>query len=327
MYRCSIGLFGDRINFSSDCEAAFAMINAMRDFFFNDYFCVEGYDETNQYELMYINTDSPAKLVKNGNTFIYQDDWKQIGNTKQLLAIIYQIIELQREESDRFVLHASAVSTPEGTLVLAGEAGSGKTSLMLRLCRKNGYKMVSNDKVVVGARDNELYVERGSRYLNLRKSSVDIYNPDLGTCFKTNASSTWSNKVAIYPEHVGIEFETTQTPLLAILFLNILDNWKGAPEYYILPRKNGGKSKWSDLAGIYDAFSKTIRGVDQISVTAGNRINQDFYMPLIDTPISSWHRKRFINNLIDEEKLFVLRGNILDAENVIKGIMNSQKHI
>lgn len=323
MYKCSIRINGDAIKFSTDWEQAYSMLMTLEEFFYNDNFEVGEYDESLKYELRYVNTDSASELLIYDRLFIYQDSWSKIGQTKQLLSIIYQVAELERQENNRYMLHASAVSSPAGTVVLVGDAGAGKTSLMLKLCLQAKYKMVSNDKVVIGWKYDEPYVEKGSRFLNLRKSSIDIYHPELGKYFGTEDKDAWSNKIVIMPETVGITFEESQTPLAAVVFINILESWRGNPEFYNIPRKKNEKNKWSDLTQIYEAFSKTIRGLDQISITEGNKINENFYMPLIDTYLSSYNRKRNINQLIAEKKVFVLRGSIKDAQKEITNLINS----
>jgi hypothetical protein len=53
---------------------------------------------------------------------------------------------------DRFVVHAAAVKSPKGSIVLIGGTGGvGKTSLELELCGARGFKFVADDMCVVQA--------------------------------------------------------------------------------------------------------------------------------------------------------------------------------
>ncbi len=178
MYSCSVTVFRDGINFVTENIEAYTMIINLSDFFYNDNFKVEDVSEAYKYTLKFTNSEyiSEMNYIGDGN-YEYYDSWEKIKNTKQLLGVIYQLIEIVRQENCRFLLHASAVSTPYGGIVFMGDSGAGKSSLMLRLCESNDYKMISNDKVVLGLGDNEtFYIDVGSKIINLRKSSVDIYN-------------------------------------------------------------------------------------------------------------------------------------------------------
>ena len=318
MYKCSIIIYGDAINFVTCYQAAYEMLCTQNDFFYNDNFKICEYNKDYRYTLLYINKEGPSTLTKNkGSVFVYSDLWEKISGTKQLLSIIHQIINLEREEKNRFLLHASAVSTPEGAYVFVGNAGAGKTSILLRLCSNPRIKMISNDKVVIGLHNNELYVERGSRYLNLRKSSIDLFNPSMSKFFDTKTINSYTAKKVVLAETIGIRFVEKTTKLNKVFFTHILKDWIGPPEYYTIPRLINGKYKWSDVSMIYETFSQTIRGTNQISVYNGNRINENFYMPLLDTSKSSYNRKHFISKLINEELIVSASGKIEDIEQYV----------
>ena len=322
LYKCSVCIFGDRVNFSTDCKNAYDVIIGLKDYFYNDNFSIDDYDISLKYEIQYIDSAEQSELLVNDNIYMYIDTWKDIFHTKQLQSIIYQVVDVVRQESNRFLLHASAISTKYGAVVFVGDSGVGKTSLMLRLCLKNNFKMISNDRVVIGKKDDIIYVERGSKYLNLRKSSIDTYLPEISNVFGNQKVADWDNKKVFFPEDIGLLFETNRTNLYAIIGINIIDNWNGAPDFYILPAKIGERYKWSDIMYINDIFSKSIRGEEHVAVSKTNKINENFFMPLLDNKISSYNRKQFINYIIENEKIFRLRSDMEFAEKVILNVLN-----
>lgn len=321
-YGCSINIFGDGINFYTDCYNAYSQIIGLKHFFYVDYFKVDIIDNTLKYSLSFEDDDEEAgHIEKISPTFFqYIDSWDEICNTTQLRSVIYQIIELARQEKSRFLIHGSAVSTEEGSLVFLGDGGSGKSSTMLRMCQEHNAKMISNDKVVVGLEENTFIVEKGSRYINLRESSVRIFNSDLETVFdsvdsKTKAG-TWNNKRKFFPNELKIDFEEEITKLKAIVMIDINESWEGEPIFYSLPDPEK-KDSWLDTALFSKYFTGLIRGVEQVSFNRGNILHESFLMPLLDNNLTLKNRVRFINKVVEEKKVYILKARFKQGIDLI----------
>ena len=323
-YTCSIFIFGNGINFFTNCLEAFNHIQKLKEFFYISNFSVTEYDPRNKYTLEFKHNSShinPIFIQTTENYFLYTDSWEMINKTTQLMSIIYQIIELDRQENNKFLLHASGISTEKGSLVFLGGSGSGKSSIMLKLCMDYNYKMISNDKIVIGY-DKYCFVEKGSKYINLRRTSTKLFTPQLDYLFNSEIKGIrWDTKHICFPNDIGIGFEEGRTKLLALVKVDINYLWVGQMlfEKYIV-----GKIKNTDLSSVSESFSKLIRGVEQIPIQNGNKLQENIYIPLLDNESTTRNRNRFINNLISNEKLYRLRSNIDDAVQAIVELIEKE---
>jgi hypothetical protein len=86
-------------------------------------------------------------------------------------------------------LHASAVSTPVGTVALVGEAGSGKTALAAELVAR-GYPLVCDDVLTLSRDGGTVIGHPGPSFMNLPfdgPASAD----ELGTALAEFPGETW----------------------------------------------------------------------------------------------------------------------------------------
>ncbi|MFM0288757.1 phosphoenolpyruvate carboxykinase (ATP) [Paraburkholderia megapolitana] len=75
-----------------------------------------------------------------------------------LIELIRYTALLIEEAAGTVLLHASAVNTDNGTLLMLGEKHAGKTTTLLHLAFHQGCKLLSGDKVLLRERVGELWV-------------------------------------------------------------------------------------------------------------------------------------------------------------------------
>ena len=75
------------------------------------------------------------------------------------------MVEYQLSEKGIFLLHGAAVHNNEtnDSILIFGEKGMGKTSLVLDLCKKYNYSLVANDQVLIQLQNDEIHVLDGTK--------------------------------------------------------------------------------------------------------------------------------------------------------------------
>ncbi len=91
-------------------------------------------------------------------------------------------------------LHASAVDSPAGAVVIAGPSGAGKTTLALELMRR-GWPLLSDDVLALRAHGDTMHAHPGTPHMNLVDSPsgpAPSFSPDeLCDTLGTLSGETW----------------------------------------------------------------------------------------------------------------------------------------
>lgn len=128
----------------------------------------------------------------------------------------YWLMEQQRQEKSFFTMHSSALTINGKGILLLGQSGAGKTSLMIDLCKKYPSTVVSNDLTVVkhNTDSQKLLLVDGTKEIRLRLASVDKNFPALRHLFPENIASAWESKVVVSTEDIGLKSEEGHPELL-----------------------------------------------------------------------------------------------------------------
>lgn len=136
------------------------------------------------------------------------------------------LIEKQLAETGKATCHSACVERDGKAVLLLGEAGAGKTSVSVNLCKNYGYKLISNDQTVIGLENGRLMAFGGTKFLNLRLLSVKENMPYLLGLFDKTDVNEWTYKVKVLANEIGIEEQYEATEIDKILVLHCNNNYK-----------------------------------------------------------------------------------------------------
>jgi hypothetical protein len=230
----------------------------------------------------------------------------------------YWMMEAQRQVKSLFTLHSSALTIDNKGVLLFGHSGSGKTSVMLDLCRRFGGEVQSNDLTVIGHNilSDNIDIIEGTREIRLRFSSISKNFSDLVPLFsdRTNISS-WENKIIVTPEQLGLRSVLVPKNLVSIFEIH-LDSKEQDP---LLVKEETGKSIQYRL---YEDMSRIVRGS---AISIFNRNNNILgYMPSLDTEEMHDKRVECIDCMVKRRGIISVSGGSLnDISKTIYRIVSS----
>lgn len=94
-------------------------------------------------------------LIDSNNIYVLVDDLYKNSHV-ELSRYVREIITRVVEEDDFYIMHAAAVEKNGEVIVIAGDKGAGKTTMLLSLM-ENGYNIISNDRIFLGIREENLF--------------------------------------------------------------------------------------------------------------------------------------------------------------------------
>lgn len=109
------------------------------------------------------------KLVVAGK----EENFKSGISLYYILEYFYAFLTANRTQSLWF--HGAAVYSPKigKSILIIGDKGSGKTSLVYRLCKTNKMQLIANDIVRVSlSKSGKLYISTSTQFLTIRETAV-----------------------------------------------------------------------------------------------------------------------------------------------------------
>lgn len=67
----------------------------------------------------------------------------------------------------------------EHSMMFIGDPNAGKTTLAFNLMKENGYKLISNDNVLVSVEDGHLKTHLGTKKVQMRYGGIKLYFPEI----------------------------------------------------------------------------------------------------------------------------------------------------
>lgn len=240
-----------------------------------------------------INVLSPDKFLISGaldsDTFI-----------NRLPYIFYNLTERARQEKLNLVTaHAAAVSKNGKGILILGDKGSGKTSLLLALCLDQNYQMHGNDLVILGGKDN-LSIVSGSQQINIRLPIAIKLGLPIEDFTLNNQQVAYETKIPILPENIGIKPKRDPSPLSAVIRINLhSDN----PEFMV----RDVPSRETEALRLNENFSRYIRGITTPVELSETGIGG--YFPDLDNPTLTNFRNSLVNTIINHIPFFYVIGS------------------
>lgn len=215
--------------------------------------------------------------------------------------LVYAMTERVRQQELSIVtVHAAAVSKENHGLLILGDKGAGKTSLLLSLGIDCGYKIIGNDLVLLQD-GSPLTLFAGLPSIDIRDSIVDKFqklqdlkkpkNPELGP---------YERKTHVYPQDVEIMVETNPVPVCAVVRVNLHDSNPQTVCSAKIPTT-------TELLRLNENFSRYIRGLTTPVEIKDGKIQG--YYPSFDTKELCEMRNRMINQLLNGIPYYYVLGN------------------
>ncbi|TSC72609.1 MAG: hypothetical protein G01um101438_326 [Parcubacteria group bacterium Gr01-1014_38] len=216
------------------------------------------------------------------------------------------MLEPQLQKDSIFTSQGGGVSKNGRAVLLMGKRGAGKTSVTLELCRKYHWRLVGNDLILVGFRENAGYLFGGAKAFTLRFTTVKYYNADLQKLFPKNHPNEWTNKITLLAEGLGISAERGHPKLTNVFYLHLLND-KAAPLY--LRRIGSKKTAHMGRLYLYEELSSYIRGVSA-PVVYGPQFSLGDYLPSLDKPEYHQNRVKLIDWIMDDVGFYFISGSM-----------------
>ncbi|MDD2732080.1 MAG: hypothetical protein PHI53_02695 [Candidatus Pacebacteria bacterium] len=217
--------------------------------------------------------------------------------------LIYSLLELDRQEYNQTTAHLAACSKNGRAVILLGERGAGKTSILLMLCRDYGYKLIANDIALIGfnKQRGKSFIVDGTKIFGLRHTAAEKNHPDLLKLFPKTIKDSWTTKLFISPYEINVQIENKKVVVSSVFFCH-LDS--GIRKIF-LDRMSGS---WIKI-NLYENFSRYIRGSALIPFLDGKNYSNIGYIPNLDT--IEFHQKRInlINYLVNKLGITYISGS------------------
>lgn len=235
---------------------------------------------------------------------MYKEIDGSVFNALDILINSLMIREL--EKKGRYVLHSSSIYDyrTKNALVLWGDSGAGKTTIMLDLVENYDFGFISNGSVIIkNGRDNFQICGTYKRNIKLRASSLYQYNAfEFEKFFKSNSNF---EKKDILPKDLGIKEwkNSNQVNLVSCYFVKLCNapfNINTALNYRISMQ-------------LFKDISRHLKFSDLYLEINGKGV----YVPSIDNKRLYKNRISFINNYLKKCFKGHIHGNLPEVTNFL----------
>lgn len=272
------------------------------------------------YKIVFIPADYPRfeynaenkKLTVRGETEDFKDG--------QALAYLgFWLMEAQRQKDSKVTAHAAAMAKDGKGVLILGERGDGKTSTILALGRKYGYRLIANDLAIFGYDNSsrEVTLYDGTKIFGLRLSAVRGRFPELLHLFPDLTQRSWTTRAFVLPDQIGVKVENIPQ-ILTKAFMVHLDSTK---------TDRLSVYRMDDLwvrNYLYENFSRYLRAA---AIVAFGRKTKEFldYIPSLDDRDLHLKRVELINFLIKNVGILNVSGGNLDeiCETIVRKMEES----
>ena len=158
-------------------------------------------------DLINNNNNSMYILQGQDNTISFDVDSNFIfvtirGNKIRILDYIYMLLEMFANDlanTNKYLLHSSALKYDNNkSILLVGDANSGKSTLAYNLMSNYDMQLISNDHTLIGQENSVLTTFSGTKPLELRYGVIDKYFPTFRTLISgCTEEELWSKKIVI----------------------------------------------------------------------------------------------------------------------------------
>ncbi len=227
---------------------------------------------------------APLRLIKDGEVLLYA---------------IFPFIEAQRQNKGFFTMHGAAISLNGKGVLILGKEGSGKTTTVLRICKKNQALLLGNDLVIIGTKNNKTLITNGTKFFHLRYESIKRNLPELLHLFPKQNSNicSWIRKIILDPHDCGVRFSNEKIYLNTAFFVHVDETKK---DLYV-----GSADTLPNRLYLNENCSRYIRGTCLSLLTEKGYLG---YIPSFDSKTKFTKRKKVIDNLFRKYNIRFVSG-------------------
>lgn len=200
-----------------------------------------------------------------------------------------------------YFLQSSVVKyDDEHSIMLLGDPNAGKTTMAYNLMKNNGYKLISNDNVLISANDGILKTHCGTKKMQMRYGGIKLYFPEILPFVRIDEEDMdrdeWDIKIYIdkYLKNNGYKYadESIVTDVYNITTYKIGDSFIRS------------KEKIDQILLMYEHLTKQIRS-NRYALTGFN------------FPLPSFEDEKFLQDRYDLSAKICDNVNIFDARGTV----------
>lgn len=264
----------------------------------------------------YIN-NSENRFLCNDHEMLISYDKNRITDSS-IVRIGLVLLEKVLSENNKIIVHSACVSKDDEAIYFLGRSGTGKTSVVLDLCLNKGFRLVGNDRIIIGMDDDgKLCSYEGTKFINLRYSSIFYNCPQLLYLFDRSDIDPWLNKKCVDARDINIELESRKLQIVKTYLLHIDDRQKKL--YNNIANEDLGDKLRNSLF-LNEFFQMGIRGM------YSTFLNKDFefsgYLPSFDRREFYDNRVRMMDYIMNKTDFEYVSGNL---EKVSEYVSDNQK--
>lgn len=222
-----------------------------------------------------------------------------------LIYIVFLLFVKILQEESIFLVHSSCVSRKDKGILLIGPSESGKSTVSLHLCLKEGYSLVSTDMTILKVQNDKLVVIGGTKGCSLFPGIIKKeFSSEKKKLFNISDHNLWSSKIPINESRLrelDIQFEK-KTKLKHIFFLRVQDT-----EFFAKPIEDVA-AKIKTLGFL----SEWIRGANNMLIGLNSLI------PSFDSTKSEAKRLNALSVITANTRQYSLYGNLDKITDFIK---------
>ena len=207
----------------------------------------------------------------------------------------------EMNEYDKYFIHSAVVEKDGKATLLAGDGGSGKTTLGLYLCMQKGYRLISDDRTIIGNENESLKVFAGTKEANIRVGTAKAFFPTvLNEISEEQQARPWQNKISISDYFCKLGIETSNTADISNIIFT---------QTYPVEAVNTTMMKQrvdESMINVMGSVSEHIRANRNVLLST------NYPFPSFDTTELAEKRMRFVERIIGNCAVYTARGNIAE---------------
>ena len=220
---------------------------------------------------------------KDNKTIHYQNEIEK-SLEWDLLYLIRQTLERQLNEQGYIVLHASALKTKGGSILIFGDSGAGKTSLVLEGSNRD-YSFIGNESIVISP---NLEAVAGTRIINYREEMAQRFFPKL----ERRGFSPAPRVRVLKPEELyGARIETKPSQIILLINPKISSEFI----FYALSKNTTKNRLFSETS----AYISGLFPLDEMSKPC---------IITLDNPICRKQRYDLVSKMVDTIPGYIIEG-------------------